>query len=232
MQDADEDEGDFDESEPEDMDEIVWAPTQPTKYIKDLEKSTDCVDLAAASTLADTMVTNISMSLEDVEQKLHCLVAPESHLRLGTCASTLWAKYPDFPTRVRLLQQSIGNDEVMEQRYESAVPVLNDEYRTHDTPDMPLLDQVSLATQLNEKQHKMFANVGKKLLKSLLLGHDVNEQIVAFLGGKPGAGKSRVIGALQVLAQKWKSEESIATCAYQGVAAQAANEQTIHKLFG
>ncbi|KAF4042023.1 hypothetical protein GN244_ATG05747 [Phytophthora infestans] len=61
MQDADEDEGDFDESEPEDMDEIVWAPTQPTKYIKDLEKSTDCVDLAAASTLADTMVTNISI---------------------------------------------------------------------------------------------------------------------------------------------------------------------------
>ncbi|KAF4030703.1 hypothetical protein GN244_ATG17491 [Phytophthora infestans] len=89
MQDADEDDGGSDESEPEDMDEIVWAPTQPTKYIKDLEKSTDCVDLAAASTLADTMVTNISMSLEHVEQKLHCLVAPESHLRSGTCASTL-----------------------------------------------------------------------------------------------------------------------------------------------
>ncbi|KAJ8554959.1 hypothetical protein ON010_g9524 [Phytophthora cinnamomi] len=41
-----------------------------------------------------------------------------------------------------------------------------------------------------------------------------------------------VINAVQILAEKWRSKDSVVTAAYQGVAAQAANGQTIHKLFG
>lgn len=59
-----------------------------------------------------------------------------------------------------------------------------------------------------------------------------NDQMIAFLGGLPGAGKSQVIRAIQVLADKWGYPDSVATTAYQGVAAQAAGGETIHKLFG
>ncbi|POM76722.1 Hypothetical protein PHPALM_6009 [Phytophthora palmivora] len=43
---------------------------------------------------------------------------------------------------------------------------------------------------------------------------------------------TKVITALQGLAIAWHSSESVATAAHQGVAAQAANGHTVHKLFG
>ncbi|GMF23215.1 unnamed protein product [Phytophthora fragariaefolia] len=78
----------------------------------------------------------------------------------------------------------------------------------------------------------MFAKIGTNLLTSCLVGHDPEKQTIGFLGGLPGTGKSRVIGSIPNLADKWKSSDAVVTAAYQGVAAQAANGQTIHKLFG
>ncbi|KAF4136228.1 PIF1-like helicase, partial [Phytophthora infestans] len=92
--------------------------------------------------------------------------------------------------------------------------------------------QVSVCFQLNRKQHKMFARAGSRLLQSLTAAsYDNVDQMIGFLGGFPGTGKSLVIKALQALAKSWESSDAVETVAYQGVAAKAANGQTIHKLF-
>ncbi|OWZ10793.1 putative mitochondrial protein [Phytophthora megakarya] len=94
------------------------------------------------------------------------------------------------------------------------------------------LVDVSRSFCLNEKQHKAFVRVGRPFLQSLLSTSPDNvPQCLFFLGGGPGTGKSQVIRALQVLAHSWASENAVKTVAYQGVAAEAANGQTIHKLF-
>lgn len=67
---------------------------------------------------------------------------------------------------------------------------------------------------------------------SVLVRSAQNDQKLGFLGGLPGAEKSQVIRALQVLADKWRYTGAVTTTAYQGVAAQAANGETIHKVFG
>ncbi|ETN12062.1 hypothetical protein PPTG_09710 [Phytophthora nicotianae INRA-310] len=224
---------DLHNNESDSFDEVVWAPTQLTRHIQQLAKSTDCVDLAASSTVDPiSSVTEISMTVDDVEQVLQELKSSSPPTNFGPNNATLLSEYPDFPTRVQLLQQATdmthATTSIENINYLSAPPgVLSGK----EMPKMSL-EQISLSLDLNVKQRKMFTHVGKKLLSSLLLGHDTNEQVIAFLGGKPGAGKSRVIGALQMLARTWDSAESVATGAYQGVAAQAANGQTIHKLFG
>ncbi|KAE9305586.1 hypothetical protein PR003_g21456 [Phytophthora rubi] len=151
---------DSNEDDSETLDEIVWAPAQPTKHIKDLDKSKDCVDLASSSTLADTMVTNISRTIEEVELSLSVLAASKLQVNAGRGDLTLFAKYPDLQTRVHLYQRSIGNDNEVESREQSTMPAKNDEYLHDDAPDMPSLDQVSFAMQLNDIQRKMFACVG------------------------------------------------------------------------
>ncbi|KAF1786570.1 hypothetical protein GQ600_5063 [Phytophthora cactorum] len=103
--------------------------------------------------------------------------------------------------------------------------------QAHRLTTMPSLERVS-AFSLNQKQHKRFARMDKKLLTSILVPHQSDTQEIAFHGGLPGAGKSRVIGALQEIALRWESPESVATAAYQVVAAQTTNGQTIHKRFG
>ncbi|OWY91429.1 LOW QUALITY PROTEIN: hypothetical protein PHMEG_00039996 [Phytophthora megakarya] len=55
---------------------------------------------------------------------------------------------------------------------------------------------------------------------------------MSLLGGKPGAGKSQVIRALQALASSWKCSEAVGTVSYRGVAAQSVNGETIHKFYG
>ncbi|ETO75400.1 hypothetical protein F444_09003 [Phytophthora nicotianae P1976] len=95
------------------------------------------------------------------------------------------------------------------------------------------IQEVAAYYRLNRKQHKMFACAGCHLLKSLAQDSvPGNKQFIGFIGGLPGAGKSQVIKALQKLAASWESSDSLGTAAYQGVAAQAANGQTLHKFFG
>lgn len=63
----------------------------------------------------------------------------------------------------------------------------------------------------------MFVRAGSRLLQSLIAeDSDKVEQMVGFLAGLPGSGKSRVIKALQVLANTWKSPDALETVAYQG----------------
>jgi hypothetical protein len=129
-----------------------------------------------------------------------------------------------IPTRVRV-DEACDNIEW--------IPPCDRQLPPTELPSSPTLAEVSRHHHLNEKQHKAFTSVGKKLLSALVNGANTSEdQLVTFLGGLPGAGKSQVIKAIQALATAWHHPDAQATVAFQGVAAQAANGDTIHKLFG
>jgi hypothetical protein len=122
---------------------------------------------------------------------------------------------------------------------------LNPPWQHHDpqllqTPP-PKFSQLSVISEhhsLNELQHKMFVLAGAALLRDFQSEEGCrpprqdSEQFKGFLAGLPGAGKSQVIKALQDLAVSWERPNAVKTMAFQGVAAQAANGETIHKCFG
>ncbi|OWZ04872.1 hypothetical protein PHMEG_00023151 [Phytophthora megakarya] len=110
-----------------------------------------------------------------------------------------------------------------------------DTFESNENPQLPRnssLRRISRHYRLNQKQHKAFVLVGGKLIRSFRFETNHQPPLRAFLGGKPGSGKSLVIRALQTLAFSWGYPYAVATVAYQGVAAEAAGGQTIHKMFG
>ncbi|OWZ10696.1 hypothetical protein PHMEG_00016418 [Phytophthora megakarya] len=168
------------------------------------------------------------MGLDELERTIQDNTKRSAQLPNQLCVPRTAIGILDVPTRVLLLHEASGLSEEYTINQEQASNTPN----TATLGETPSLTLVSREFKLNAKQHKAFTKVGTSLLKSLLIGHNPENQTLTFLGGLPGAGKSRVIGALQVLARQWGHSEAVVTAAYQGVAAQAANGQTIHKLFG
>ncbi|KAG1710585.1 hypothetical protein DVH05_013311 [Phytophthora capsici] len=143
----------------------------------------------------------------------------------GESVSTIPRAEEKLPTRVALLR-----DDWAASDWTDPLPDMQQNLSLHARPS---LRDTSRFFRLNKKQHKMFVGAGKCLLSSLTTERTQPEdQMIGFLGGQPGAGKSLVIKALQSLAINWQCSEAISTVAYQGVAAQAADGQTLHKFFG
>lgn len=222
-------------SDDEDEDEIMGehAVPQPLKHISMLAKSEASSTLAATSTMGAVPTVHLPTMTEENVQALFNIVpnpANTIHEPRRSDASTQ-AYFSDLETRVKLLEQALGSD--LSQQSAGPLVGLASRQQISDTiHGQPSLQHVSEAFALNAKQHKAFMMAGTKLITSLILGHKPENQMIAFLGGLPGAGKSRVIAALQTLAMKWGNAEAVATAAYQGVAAQAVDGVTIHKLFG
>jgi hypothetical protein len=107
----------------------------------------------------------------------------------------------------------------------------------------PSLSSISKHFNLNFKQHKMFIAVGLKFFESIAsdLSVDfvapshtnlfVQGQLIAFLAGGAGYGKSEVLKALLFLAKSWGFEGSILTTAHTGIAAVNVWGQTLYSLF-
>ncbi|GMF42237.1 unnamed protein product [Phytophthora fragariaefolia] len=58
--------------------------------------------------------------------------------------------------------------------------------------------------------------------------YDIKPQLIDYLGGEAGTGKSTVVEALLVLARCWGREGSIETLAFTGAAATNIHGKTIH----
>jgi hypothetical protein len=113
---------------------------------------------------------------------------------------------------------------------------------SHARPDLgakPTLRDVALHCTLNKKQHEMFVLVGCALLSSYrddlaivpLERADQTDQVLAFMSGAAGTGKSAVIRALLLLAAKWDRPASVRTTAFMGIAAVNCMGRTHHNLY-
>jgi hypothetical protein len=121
----------------------------------------------------------------------------------------------------------------------------------------PSIQDVITAFKLNEKQAAAFTLIASLLLRSLYyISRDavfsldmeqstvdrldelqnkltsLPEQLIMFLGGVAGTGKSYVLSALCEFARKWKIPELIEVVAPTGMAALNVNGQTIHSALG
>lgn len=197
------------------------------QHIDVLPKCKDALTLAAlsASNSADMLPTIGSIAMEILDQRI---AEAEDPRMTGNVCSTedlvVEAQFPALETRLRLVTSALSD-----------VEWIDPAEHPGETPPLqacPSLLDISRSFSLNRKQHKALVKFGSKLLESFTLDANSDQQLVGFLGGKPGAGKSQVIHALQMLAQMWGNPGAVATGAYQGIAAQNADGQTIHKLFG
>lgn len=177
--------------------------------------------------MIDTIYPIEPMPMENINNKIAEAEAEAARL-VEICDNTETPlSVPPFPTletRVRWVTNALSNVEWVEPaEFTAGKPVLQ--------PCPSLLD-TSRTFSLNDKQHEALVKFGSKLLESFIHDVELDQQLLGFLGGKPGAGKNQVIHALQVLAQMWGKSDAVATGAYQGIAAQNTDGHTIHKLFG
>jgi hypothetical protein len=103
-------------------------------------------------------------------------------------------------------------------------------------PDHCNLGILSQHFNLNLEQHIVFCEAGARLIKCWCNTDpdltNQQQQKVSLFTGLPGTGKSRVILALQKLAQLWNQPSSVLTCAYTHAASNNVKGVTLHSAFG
>jgi hypothetical protein len=126
-------------------------------------------------------------------------------------------------------------------------PTTVDHPLTPDTlPTFPTFAMVSQAFKLNFWQHVMFEVCAPHLLYAYAIDieeaaddgafvsqnqaalYDIKPQLVGYLGGQAGTGKSTVVEALLTMARKWGREGSVETMAFTGAAAINIHRKTMH----
>jgi hypothetical protein len=106
--------------------------------------------------------------------------------------------------------------------------------------DYPTILQTSGFFHLNKRQHQMFTKHALHLLYIWASDTSIpadklrpilqKEQIISHLVGPAGFGKSKVITALLMFADKWQRADSVVTTSFFGVAAQNAGGVHLHSL--
>lgn len=111
-------------------------------------------------------------------------------------------QFPSLETRIRMLKSDMAD------------MMWTDRATTLHSPKPlrfgPSLEDVSWHFRRNFKQHVAFTLVGNAVLKSFIKKSQPDDQLIVFLDGLPGAGKSLVIKALQKLAEMWERSDAIA----------------------
>ncbi len=91
-----------------------------------------------------------------------------------------------------------------------------------------ILDDVSTKFSLNQKQRKAFYLVGENVMKRY--NGFATEQILLYLGGAGGTGKTRVIEALVYLHEKLNMKFALKLAAFTGTAASNIGGRTLSSL--
>lgn len=212
------------ECDPSNMLNFPDCPTLNDEFVKGLARGVETTEHVASTILCDDHV-EYNMDLSVLDDAIHEQEVSTDHVNPNIATTDATSTFQDAPTRIEVMN-AVEGSEKWEPPIETAEAVVLEPYST--------LREVSRHFNLNEKQHKMFVVVGRRLLEALSIDEKMSSRdpLVSFLGGLPGAGKSQVIKSLQALALSWRSSESVGTVSYQGIAAQAANGETIHKFFG
>ena len=93
-----------------------------------------------------------------------------------------------------------------------------------NTTDGDMLAQISGKWTLNCEQNHAFKIVARHAMA------EKPEQLLMYLGGPGGTGKSRVVSALRDLFESWKQSRRFRLAAYTGVAANNIGGATLHSL--
>ncbi|KAI8850743.1 hypothetical protein BC829DRAFT_368856, partial [Chytridium lagenaria] len=120
-------------------------------------------------------------------------------------------------------------------------------------PVYPSIQAVAIAFTLNFWQHCAFEEAARKLIFSFLNDTAADsgdspiyqafknitpaqrlqnsQQLVSYVGGEAGAGKSGIIQALIALARLWKRRNTLQTTGFTGISAMMIEGVTMHSLF-
>ncbi|GMF55156.1 unnamed protein product [Phytophthora fragariaefolia] len=216
--------------------DVVFAPEMSSSRLNPLDALSDGEDDLDSSQCPAISSDDEDCDVADLQEDEAAPITPAiSHIRMrqwSDAATHLVATSNESPSSETSPLPSMSMEELDDVIREADAtfgrktigPIQSS---VHASPSDVPTRSISGLHNLNEKQHKAFVRIGRPFLKSLLATPDSTiDQIITIIGGAPGTGKSEVIRALQSFAIS-----SIKTAAYQGVAAEAANGQTIHKLF-
>ena len=90
-------------------------------------------------------------------------------------------------------------------------------------------DEVSRDYTLNRKQKVAYEMITDNIIKRLL--KEKTEQLIAYVGGPGGTGKSQVINAIVEFHKQMKVKHTLKMCALTGTAAKHIGGSTTHTLF-
>jgi len=165
------------------------------------------------------------------------MVSANDEGRMGT--DNFIAQFKDAPTRLERLQECFGP---VSYRELDGLP----RYSADTLPSFPSIELVSEAFQLNFWQHVVFESAARHLLYAysqdiadalsepilpLVVNaspYELKPQLIAYLGGEAGTGKSTVVDALLRFASRWGREGSVETLAFTGAAAINIKGRTMH----
>jgi hypothetical protein len=113
---------------------------------------------------------------------------------------------------------------------------------TSTLQDFCNISEISIALRLNFGQHGPFDMYGRALLRSIVKDIQATDnsmkfseqnstpqmQLIGFIGGDAGVGKSAIIKGLLLLATKWKRRDLVETLAYTNIAACNIDGRTVH----
>jgi hypothetical protein len=147
--------------------------------------------------------------------------------------------FPTRTTRLEKLQECFGP-------VSYPIAQLEPRYTPEYLPEFPTIAAVSRAFNLNFWQHVMLEVAARHLLyaysmdiecatgdsliasETIAAAYDIKPQLIAYLGGQAGTGKSTVVDALLAFAQQWDRAGSVETLASTGAAAINISGSTMH----
>jgi hypothetical protein len=230
------------------MDEDDLAPAGPEEF--DVSKADAVSHVEGFGALARTnfqffgpQSSSSSVSSDDFKRALSGAEAEPEDANLGSVASTL---APQRPTTIIRLVHEAASDVRFGGFSPSGAPAMLSTF--------PTIGQVSRAFTLNGEQHAAFVLIASTVLRAittnlpdttesidearLLLtkllesSSSVDEQMLLFMTGPAGTGKSRVLQACVEFAARWHVSDSLKLTASSGIASVIVRGQTYHSLLG
>ena len=183
--------------------------------------------------------TNVSTFERIADLSLYSIDELQNYHKTGDSNSTLLSAesqlYPKRQVCVEMLEEALRQCEWSESVILESNPKCN---------EYPSVANVSRAYSLNMKQHQAFCVIATACLRTWQ-HHSLNgdnetkkysipdtKQLIMYLGGLGGSGKSRVIKSTQALFSKWDRSHLVSVVAPTGSAAVVVQGSTVQSFLG
>lgn len=168
-------------------------------------------------------VKSIQKAIDDLRSGMR------DELKVASERLSYHTKYPDCDTIVEALDKATTD-------CAHDVSALDSQSLPRPPPVFSTLREISRLYTLNELQHRAFVHSGTALLDTLKSklepGRGTPKQLLMYLGGEAGTGKTRVISAIRALAASWQFSRAVRAVAPTGIAASLIGGGTLHSFLG